>query len=122
MFTVKEPTSLLVGAIESRLDAISVTLQEAGVLNNRPEEKWQEFELSAFRKQVMNYVMAGAPFHHLELDYKGSNIRLMVVVNFDIFNRATFGDVRAEKTHYNAETNVDLAYLNRNLAIAAGVV
>lgn len=122
MFTTKEPDTIIVGGIESRLDDIADTLQEAGVLNHRPDEKWQAFELSTFRNQVMSYVKSGAPFHHLELVHKESNVRLLVVVNFDIFNRATFGDVRAEKTHYNAETNVDLVYLNRNLAKAAGTV
>lgn len=122
MFTVNTPSSLLVGAIDSHLDAISDVLQEAGVLNNRPDEKWQEFELKTFRNQVMNYVKLGAPFRHLELVYVGSNTRLMIVVNFDIFNRATFGEIRAEKTHYNAESEVDFTYLNRNLAKAAGLV
>lgn len=122
MFTVKEPDSLIVGGIESRLDAIADTLQEAGVLNHRSEEKWQAFELSTFRNQVMNYVLSGAPFRHLELIYKDSNTRLMIAVNFDIFNRATFGDVRAEKAVYQGESPVDFTYLNRYLAIAAGIV
>lgn len=122
MFTVNTPESLIVGGIESRLDAISAVLQEAGVLNSNPDPKWQEFELSAFRNQVMNYVISGAPFRHLELVYAGSNTRLMLVINFDIFNRATFSDVRAEKTGYNDSSDVDYTYLNRNLAIAAGLV
>lgn len=122
MFMTQTPKEIHVGPIESRLDAIAETLREAGVLNHRPEAKWQTFEIAAFRNQVMNYVKSGAPFHHLELVYKDSNTRLMIVINFDVFNRATFGDVRAEKTHYNDHSDIDLSYLNRNLAKAAGIV
>lgn len=122
MFTTQTPKEILVGAIEDRLDAIAETLWEAGVLNHCENSKWQSFEFSTFRNQVMSYVMSGAPFHHLELTYHDSNTRLMIVINFDVFNRATFTDVRAEKEVYSAESPVDFTYLNRNLAKAAGIV
>lgn len=118
MFTVNEPTEIITGAIEFCLDSIIETLEEAGVITKREDVKHQAFERQALKDQIRAYVRSGAPFRHLEVVYAGSNTRLMFVVNFDIFNRATFGEVRAEKTSYNDSSDVDFTYLNRNLAIA----
>lgn len=91
-------------------------------ITKREDAKHQAFERQALRDKIMSYVIAGAPFRHLELVYAESSTRLLFVVNFDIFNRATFGEIRAEKAGYNESSDVDFTYLNRNLAIALGTV
>jgi hypothetical protein len=118
MFTVNTPEEIITGAIEFCLDRIVETLEEEGVITKREKPEHQAFERQALKDQIRAYVLSGAPFRHLEVVYAGSHTRLMFVVNFDIFNRATFGEVRAEKTSYNDSSDVDFTYLNRNLAIA----
>lgn len=120
MFSVNTPQEkdIITGAIEFCIDRVVQTLEEAGVITKREKPEHQAFERQALKDQIRTYVRAGAPFHHLEVVYAGSSTRLLFVVNFDIFNRATFGEIRAEKTSYNDSSDVDFTYLNRNLAIA----
>lgn len=118
MFSVNTPQEIITGAIEFCIDRVVETLEEAGVITKRDDYKHQAFERQALKDQIRTYVREGAPFRHLEVVYAGSSTRLMFVVNFDIFNRATFGEIRAEKTSYNDSSDVDFTYLNRNLAIA----
>jgi len=108
-------------AISCRLEAITDVLREAGVVTSESAGK-ADHEITRFSQNVMGYVAGGAPFGHLEMEHAESNTLLTLDISFDVFYNAEYRRVTADKLDDAVDSKVDYVQLNRNLALAAGLV
>lgn len=110
-----------IDSIGSRLEEISNVLKEAGVVTSKRGSEGVDYELTRFRQNIMGFAAAGAPFGRIEMFHAESNTLLTIDIAFDVFYSAEYRLIKADKADYDAPSEIDYVYLNRNLAIAAGL-